>query len=117
LVPKRVLKPVMVLGLVHKPGQYELPLNQDLYLMDALALAGGPTMTIADKVLIIRQLPGQPQPVRIRASIYEAKTNGQANLRVAAGDVISVEDTPLTVVWEGVRSLMRIGISGGISLF
>lgn len=116
-VPKRTLKPIMVLGLVHKPGQYDLPPNHDLYLMDALALAGGPSMNLADKVLIIRQIPGQAQPIRIQASIYEAKRNGQANLRVAPGDVISVEDTPLTVLWDGVRSLLRIGITGGVSLF
>jgi len=116
-VPKRVLKPIQVLGLVGKPGQYEMPLNQDLYLMDAIAMAGGRTMALADTVLVIREIPGRPEPVKIAVSFAEAKHNGQANLRLAPGDVISVEETPLTFLWDALRTFVRVGISGGITLF
>ena len=41
MVEKRDPLPVHVIGLVAKPGQITLPANQDLHLLDAIALAGG----------------------------------------------------------------------------
>lgn len=116
-VGKRTLKPIQVLGLVGKPGQYEMPLNQDLYLMDALAMAGGRTNSLADRVILVREVPGQIEPVRIQASIRAAMGSTHANLRLAPGDVVSVEETPLTFLWDATKTFVRVGISGGITLF
>ncbi len=116
-VAKRSLRPIQVLGLVSKPGQFEMPLNQDLYLMDALAMAGGLTTAVADKVLVIRTVPGCPEPIKIQVSVREAKQNGQANLRLAPGDVVSVEDTAVTFFWDTMKTFVRVGLSGGITLF
>lgn len=108
---------VHVMGLVKKPDQFEIPPNQDLYLLDALAQAGGRTLQVANKVQVIRRVPGQPEPIVIEVSVREAKRNGKSNLRLAPGDVVSVEETPLTVAVDAVRSFVRIGITGGIPLF
>jgi polysaccharide biosynthesis/export protein len=114
MVPKRPREMVHVLGLVHKPGGFELPIDQELRLLDALALAGGRTLELADEVTIIRQLPTEREPVIIEASVREAKRQGQANIRLAAGDVVSVEETPLTFALDTVRNFIRFGFTSAI---
>ena len=117
MVNKRVQKPIHVMGLVHKPGQYRLPANQDLYVLDALAIAGGRTSQLADKVWVIRQVSGEAEPVRIDVSVRAAKQNGQANLRLAAGDMVSVEETPVTFLLDALARFVRVGLSSSIPLF
>jgi hypothetical protein len=55
--------------------------------------------------------------VKIRASIMEAKHNPAANVRLAAGDLISVEETPVTFVLATLQNLVRIGMSSSLPLF
>lgn len=116
-VAKRSLKPIQVFGLVSKPGQFDVPLNQDLYLMDAIAMAGGLNSAVADKVLVIRTVQDCPEPVKIQVSVREAKQNGRANLRLAPGDVICVEDTAMTMFWDAVKTFVRVGLSSEIKMF
>lgn len=114
---KRALKPIHVLGLVGAPGSYELPINEDTHLLDALALAGGRSSQLADKVWIIRKLPGQTRSVSIQASIREAKRSDEANLRLAPGDIVSVEETAVTFAMDMVRNFVRFGFSSSLPLF
>ena len=109
LVTRRAPKPIYVMGLVQKPGEYELPPNQDMYVLDALARAGDRTMQIADKVFVIRQVPGKEQPVVIETSVRQAKVNGAANVRLAPGDIVSVEETSATIVFDAFRNFLRFG--------
>ncbi len=109
VVPKRAPKPIHVMGLVDRPDKYDLSPNQDTYVLDAIATAGGRTMQIADKVLIIRRVPGREEPVLIETSVRRAKADGKANLRLAPGDIVSVEETATTVVLDALRNFMRIG--------
>jgi polysaccharide biosynthesis/export protein len=81
---------IQVIGLVRKPDQFEIKPDKELRLLDAIALANGRTMEIADKVHIIRQLEGMKEPAVIAASIRAAKSGGPDNLLLAAGDVVSV---------------------------
>lgn len=117
MVTKRAPKPIHVMGLVHQPGQYELPIDQDLHVLDALAMAGGRTSQLADNVWIIRQLPGQVEPARIKISVQQAKRSGKANLRLAAGDVVSVEETPITFAMDVLSRFIRVGLSSALPLF
>jgi polysaccharide export outer membrane protein len=117
MVMKKPKRYIHVIGLVKKADQFEIPEDQELRLLDAIALAGGRTMEIADEVQIVRQVPGRQQPVVIEASISEAKRNGASNLRLAAGDVVSVEETPVTFVVGTIRDLMRFGFSTAIPMF
>lgn len=117
IVGKRVPKPIYVIGLVNKPGEYELPPNQDTRMLDALAMAGERTMQVADRVIVIRRVPGEEEPVVVQLSVREAKANGAANLLLAPGDTVSVEETPVTVVVRAVTDVIRIGIGGSIGFF
>jgi polysaccharide export outer membrane protein len=109
-VLKHDVRPIYVSGLVRKPGEFDLPANRTLRLLDALALAGDPSNPVADKVTILRQLPGQPATLRIAASVAAAR-NGQDNLTLAPGDSICVEQTATTVVVDALQTFIRIGLS------
>jgi len=115
-VAKRSPKPIYVQGLVRKPGEFPLPVSQELRLLDALALAGGCSNPAADNVLVIRQAPGRQEPVRIALTIEGAKS-GPDNLLLAAGDTVMVEQTAATVVVDAVQTFFRFGFSGTIPMF
>ncbi|HUT13035.1 MAG TPA: polysaccharide biosynthesis/export family protein [Thermoguttaceae bacterium] len=116
-VMKRAPKPIYVIGLVRQPGEVEMPANQDMYMLDALAKAGDRSMQVADKVYVIRRVPGQSQPVVIQSSVRRAKVDGAANVRLAPGDIVSVEETPATVVLEALKSFLRFGFSSAVPMF
>ena len=117
VVPKKPSRTIQVLGLVTKPGQFEMPPDQDVRMLDAVALAGGRTMQVADSVTITRFNPFGPQPVVINASVRQAKSNQTANVRLSPGDVVSVEETPLTFTLDTLRSFIRFGFTSGIPGF
>jgi polysaccharide export outer membrane protein len=117
MVMKRPKRFIHVIGLVKKADQFEIPEDQELRLLDAIALAGGLTLEIADSVHVIRNVQGRPDPVVIAASIREAKQNGSANIRLAAGDVVSVEETPSTFVVGTIRDFVRFGFTSAIPGF
>ena len=97
-------------GLVEKPGQFLLPMEQDVYLLDAISMAGGKSSVVADKVFVIRRVPDREEPIVIRASISEAKHNGLENLRLAAGDTITIEQTPATAVVDAIEKFFRFSL-------
>ena len=111
MVMKQPERSVHVMGLVRKPDQLKFPTDQDLNLLDAISSAGGRTTELADKVHIIRQSPQGGPPIVIEASIREAKSDGASNLRLAAGDVVSVEETPLTFMFVTLQQMIRFGFS------
>ncbi|MDP7018906.1 MAG: polysaccharide biosynthesis/export family protein [Pirellulaceae bacterium] len=116
-VIEKPLQAIHVIGLVHRPDQFEMPENQELRLLGAIALAGGRRLQLADKVKVIRTLPGNRAPVTINASVRSAKSDPAANMRLAAGDVVSVEETPTTFTIETLRSFIRFGFSSAIPGF
>jgi polysaccharide export outer membrane protein len=66
---------------------------------------------------VIRQIPGESEPLVIKVSLAEAKGVGKGNLRLAPGDVVSVEQTPATVVLGALNNFVRFGLSGTVPLF
>lgn len=115
-VVKRTLRPLYVIGLVHKPGEFPYPPNQEIRVLDALALAGGVANPLAEEVILIRQVPGSPEPVRIAVSIQGAK-NGQDNVTLAPGDTISVEQTAATAVVDALKTFFHVSVGGSMSWF
>jgi protein involved in polysaccharide export with SLBB domain len=113
---KRVIH---VTGLVYKPDQYEMPYDKDVRVLDAIAMAGGIKSPLADKVFVIRQFPDMPGPAVIKVSMSSAKRNGDVNLRLASGDLVSVEATPITMLTDTATNFFRvaIGLSGSIVTF
>jgi len=102
---------IRVMGLVRRPGEFELPPDRDLRLLDALAMAGDRDLQFADKVRIVRQVPGADRTLVIKASVRAAKRNHVDNPRLAPGDVVSVDETFLTFAATELRKYIRIGIS------
>lgn len=112
-VEKRDPEPLHVIGLVKKPNRYEFPIAEDLRVTDAIALAGGTSMSLADKVFVVRRVPKSSETAVVQVSLRQAKRNAQANLRLEPGDVVSVETTPLTALYEALN-IIRFGV--GMSL-
>jgi polysaccharide export outer membrane protein len=106
-----------VTGLVKEPNQYDLPGDRDVRLLEALAMAGGRTSSLADKVWVLRQDPENGQQFVIEASVRGAKQGGADNLLLAPGDLITVEETPSTFVLSLLKNFMRFGLSSSIPLF
>ena len=115
-VMKRTLRPIYVIGLVRKPGEFSYPVNQEVRVLDALALAGGVSNAVAEDVLVIRQVPGAEEPVRIAVSIQGAK-NGRDNLALAPGDTVTVEQSPATVAVDVIQTFFRVSLGGSLSGF
>ena len=114
MVREQTPKAIHVIGLVRKPDQFQIPAGQEVRLLDAIALAGGRTMQIADRVHIIRNLEDVEHPIVIEASMREAKLGGSANLLLAAGDVVSVEETPVTFTVGTIQNFIRFGFTAAV---
>lgn len=114
MVREQEPRTVQVIGLVRKPDQFEIKPDKELRLLDAIALAGGRTMEFADKVHIIRQLDTMQEPVVIAASVRAAKRGAKDNLLLATGDVVSVEETPLTLTYGTINNFIRFGFTSAI---
>jgi polysaccharide export outer membrane protein len=112
--PKRYFH---VIGNVNRANQYEMPNDTDVRLLDALAMAGNPATNLADKIHVIRPVQGRVEPAVIEISLKEAKREGASNLRLSPGDVVSVEETPLTFVVGTIERLVNFGIGASVPLF
>lgn len=110
MVPKRDQNPVQVLGLVKKPAEYTLPTDRELHVLDVLAMAGGMTSAVADKIYVIRRLPDQTGTQVIKVSYRKAKRKHSENIRLASGDVVSVERTPMTIMFSAFNQFVNFGI-------
>jgi polysaccharide export outer membrane protein len=111
---------IYVTGLVTKPGQFELPRNQDVRLLDAIAMGGGASSPVADKILIMRRAGGgRGEPAPIQASLRLAKSDGRENILLGPGDVVSIEQTPATATVDAMMKLMRltVGVTGRATVF
>ncbi|MCA9168943.1 MAG: SLBB domain-containing protein [Planctomycetales bacterium] len=114
VVKEREDRSISVIGLVKRPDTYELPEGEEVRVLDALAMAGGLTVTVADKVRVIRQPEDGSDPALVSVSIRKAKKSAQENLVLAAGDVVVIEETPTTVVVDTIRGFFRFGFTGAI---
>ena len=110
---------IHVTGLVIKADQFEIPKHQDVRVLDAIAMAGGVSSPVADKAFVIRRLPNMSEPTVIQVSLSQAKRNGRENLRLAPGDLVSVEATAATAVVDTVNNLFRmsLGVGGNLVTF
>ncbi|NLX96897.1 MAG: hypothetical protein GXY83_12035 [Rhodopirellula sp.] len=117
MVLQHPTRTVHVFGLVNNPGQHTMPRDADLYLLDAVAMSGGLSSIMADQVLILRRVPGQEGMVRIASSVRKAKDDAAYNIRLAPGDLVSLEETPVSVAWDAVRSVVRFAVGGSVAVF
>ncbi|HXK60294.1 MAG TPA: polysaccharide biosynthesis/export family protein [Acidobacteriota bacterium] len=96
-------KPIYVLGDVDVPGEYIM--TQDLYLMDAILMAGGLDYTSADTAYLHRRKPGAPPPTE--AELSQDPTGQKLK------DVVEVIEVDLLPMKQGemlkTNPLMRAG--------
>lgn len=114
MIKKTDPAPVNVIGLVAKPGEYDFPIGRDLNVLGALAMAGGRSNNLADKVYVIRPLAGQQNPAVIQLSLRQAKKSSKSNFLLAPGDTVSIEASPATVFMDAIQ-IIRFGINGSLS--
>jgi polysaccharide export outer membrane protein len=88
-----------------------LPPNRNVRVLDALAQAGGPQYSywIADNVKVIRAVPRGDETVSIKVSIRGAKRNGNENILLKSGDIVSVEENVITFTLGTLGQLIGIG--------
>jgi len=84
------LNQVAVLEAVAKPGVYPIPERGRLTLADALALAGGPSQSTRE-IVLVRKVNGQPQEKKFPIREVRAGAAGQQVLQ--PGDAIYVPST------------------------
>lgn len=116
MVEKRDPEAIYVGGLVKRPDRIEFPVGEDLRLLQAISLAGGVSNQMANKIYVVRQKAQGHDPEVIEVSLRAAKHSDDWNIRLGAGDVITVEHTPATVFMEALQ-IIRFGISGSTTFF
>jgi polysaccharide biosynthesis/export protein len=109
-VGKRELPAIQVLGLVKKPGDIELTGEQNIHLLDAIAMAGGCSNPAADKITVLRKNLDNTEPARIAISMKNA-IEGDENMILSPGDTIIVRQTPATVTVDIVRTFFHLSFS------
>lgn len=114
-VERRDPEPIFVQGLVKKPDRYEYPPAEELRLLGAISMSGGLANPVADKVYVIRRKPESSETFVIDVKVSDAKRNEHANLLLAPGDVVSVEQTPATMFIDALRK-MNLGLGATLPL-
>lgn len=115
MIEKRDPEPIHVMGLVKKPNRYDFPYDREVRVLDAIALAGGLSSTVADKVYVIRPLPDDSgQTAVIEVSLMEAKRDASRNIRLGPRDLVSIEHTPATMLLELVK-IIRFGVGASLT--
>lgn len=111
-VPELPDRYISVIGITQNKT-LELPYGREYRVLDAIAAAGGPRYStwIANKIKVLRPDPATGETVAIKLTIGEAKSDQAANIALAAGDVVSVEETPLTFTLSTIGQLLGIGLN------
>lgn len=102
---------VRVMGVIR--GQsLDIPYGHSLRLLDAVALAGGPTYSnwISDRITITRQVPGSRESIQVTASIRKARRDIRENIILAPNDIINVDENLITFTLSTVSGLLGAGV-------
>ncbi len=115
-IDDRKAKPIYVIGMVNRPGEYPLPVDRDLRVLEAIGLAGGvDRSSLPDKALVIRQRPDGSGVLAVRVDLNSAKKDNSQNIRLMAGDTLSVEETVMSYTRGLLRGALRFGIGASLS--
>jgi protein involved in polysaccharide export with SLBB domain len=115
-IDDRKVKPIYVIGMVYRPGEYPLPVDRDLRVLEAIGLAGGvDRSSLPDKALVIRQRPDGSGVLAVRVDLNSAKKDNAQNIRLMAGDTLSVEETAMSYTRGLLRGALRFGIGASLA--
>lgn len=85
---------VAVLGQVKNPGTFDLPTDEPLRLLQALARAGGFTgIAATDRVVILRSVDGVEKKFVINVAAIIRSGDNVQNIVLVPGDVVTVPET------------------------
>jgi polysaccharide export outer membrane protein len=90
-VERRDPPSIVVTGIVNRPGRYDLPIGQELRILDAIAMAHGVSYKVLDRAMVCRKVRGKNDRAVIEVNLREATRNQTENILLMAGDVVSVE--------------------------
>src|SRR5262249_46434154 len=115
-IEERKLKPIYVIGMVNKPGEYKIPHDFEMRLLDAIGLAGGVDRTTGPEQGVgIRRNPETGESVAVRIDLDQAKKDTKYNLPLMAGDIVSVEETFRSFTRGLIRGAFHIGIGATLA--
>jgi polysaccharide export outer membrane protein len=87
-------KKISVIGAVNKPGNYNIPQNRKLTLMEAIATAGGFSEVAAqNKIRIIRWEEGKKKNIEVNAKDITKEGNGSKDIDLKPDDIIFVPES------------------------
>lgn len=110
-VPFREKAYVHVLGNANQNRSIEMKPDREMRLLDAISAVGGLRYSnwICDKVVVTRESPDSPEKVIIKLSAKEARKNAMENILLAPGDVIHIEENPVTFTLNTIKGLTGVG--------
>jgi len=113
-VPERQIARFYVIGDVNRPGAFELPREENMFVSQALAEAGGPLRTAkASKAVLVRwDQKGQRQELPINVS--EIMKGKQPDLALQANDVLFLPGSTAKSVGYGLLGVIPGTISSTV---
>lgn len=117
-IGERTKEYVHVMGNAKQNRSIELPPDREMRLLDALNDVGGIRYSnwICDRVDVTRRSPKSNEKAIIRLSLKEARNNERENILLAPGDVIHVEENPITFTLNTIHGLMGVGFQATSSV-
>jgi polysaccharide export outer membrane protein len=116
IVEERKTKPIYVVGMVNKPGEFKIAPDRSIRVLEAIGLAGGvDRMSLPNKAVIVRQKADESGLVTVRVDINRAKRDITENVRLMPGDTVSVEETVLSYLRGLLRGALRFGVGADIA--
>jgi len=94
LIEGSVNRRVTVLGQVKLPGTFDLPTDEPLRLLQAIARAGGFTdIAAADRVNVLRSEGGREERIVVNVAAIMRSGDHTQNIVLRPGDVVTVPET------------------------
>jgi polysaccharide export outer membrane protein len=115
-VGQQKITPIYVVGMVNRPGEFPLPPDRAIRVLEAIGLAGGvDRSSLPDKAVVMRQRPDQSDVVTIRIDLDKAKRRIGENIILMPGDLVSVEETPMSYARSIFRGAFRLGLGATLA--
>jgi len=115
-IDDRKSRPIYVVGMVNKPGEYPMPVDRDFRVLEAIGLAGGvDRASLPNKAIVTRQRPDGSGVIAVRIDLDKAKRDNSENIRLVQGDTVSVEETFASFSRGLLRNAVRFGLGATVT--
>jgi protein involved in polysaccharide export with SLBB domain len=116
-VEQKKMRPFYVAGAVNKPGEFPMPTDRHIRVLEAVGLAGGVlTLSEPTTALIVRRPKGK-EAVVIRVDLSRAARHPEENPILMEGDVVSVVEDVAARSRKAIRQFINLGLSLPIRMF